>query len=97
MLKHHPVNIWFILVTITLSPPHEEVVMPCPVCGGQAVVARTHIPQLVDKVQEGRDPYDLIYDDHNQAECLTCGHVFDSDPARSSTGNQGVRDFPGNE
>jgi rubredoxin len=67
--------------------------MKCPLCGSTAVVARTVIPDFVEKTQQGLDPYDLIYEAGGQAECRICGRVFpadQSDPS-DSRGSQGNR------
>ena len=50
--------------------------MECPVCCSTAVVARTCVNDLPQKVQEGIDPYDLICSDSAEAECRNCGHIF---------------------
>ena len=55
--------------------------MVCPVCSSQAVVAETRIPDYVDKVQEGTDPYDLIAGPEARSRCLSCGHVFTPEEA----------------
>lgn len=52
--------------------------MECPICGSKAVTASTCISNYVELAQQGRDPYDLIYD-QPRAECRSCGHVFDAE------------------
>lgn len=50
--------------------------MNCPVCGSGAVVAKTCIDDYVERVQQGTDPYDLIYDENPVAQCRACGSSF---------------------
>ncbi|MEW5724580.1 MAG: hypothetical protein AB1896_15825 [Thermodesulfobacteriota bacterium] len=50
--------------------------MECPVCGSTAVVAKTCLDRVVEQVQEGADPYDLIYGEGALAECKSCGCTF---------------------
>ncbi|MBU2548152.1 MAG: hypothetical protein KKB20_07085 [Proteobacteria bacterium] len=54
--------------------------MECPLCGSRAVVARTSVDDYISKVQQGADPYDLIYIEKAEAECKSCGHVFSVPP-----------------
>jgi rubredoxin len=55
--------------------------MVCPVCGSQAVVADTNVPDAVEKLQTGTDPYELIAGPDAKSRCLSCNHVFCPDEA----------------
>ncbi len=59
--------------------------MVCPVCGSQAVVADTKVPDAVEKLQAGTDPYELIAGPEAKSRCLSCGHVFNPDEADQDT------------
>ena len=50
--------------------------MRCPLCGSSAVTSRACVPDFVERVQQGADPYDLLCSDEAEAECKVCGHVF---------------------
>ena len=50
--------------------------MECPVCSSKAVVARACLPDALEQLQTGLDPYDLIAGDQAEAVCKSCGHVF---------------------
>jgi transcription elongation factor Elf1 len=52
--------------------------MECPVCGSSAVVALFCLEKVVEQVQDGRDPYDLMFNDQTQAECRACGARFNA-------------------
>ena len=55
--------------------------MVCPVCSSQAVVADTKVPDAVEKLQAGTDPYELIAGPEAKSRCLSCGYIFHPDQA----------------
>jgi uncharacterized Zn finger protein len=58
--------------------------MECPICGSTAVVARICLEKHLDRIQEGLDPYDLLSGEEAQAECKTCGEVFNPESTDES-------------
>ena len=57
-----------------------KTVMECPVCLSKAVVAHACLDNHLDKIQDGQDPYDLIFPENSSVKCLSCGNIFRPQP-----------------